>query len=147
VPSGENPYGRYASGRFRGIRGHGAIETFPHRGFRWLRRKRGGWSGVREKILNPINRDACAASACGASRSECAAHAIAQAGKFRRRTAVLSARERQALQWAVEGKNDWEIGEVMNISEHGADMRHGVDMRSSEQSTARKPWLKRFTSA
>jgi LuxR family transcriptional regulator, quorum-sensing system regulator BjaR1 len=34
---------------------------------------------------------------------------------------VLSAREREALQWASEGKNDWEIGEVMNISEHGAD--------------------------
>jgi LuxR family quorum sensing-dependent transcriptional regulator len=33
----------------------------------------------------------------------------------------LSAREREALQWASEGKNDWEIGEVMNISEHGAD--------------------------
>jgi LuxR family quorum sensing-dependent transcriptional regulator len=34
---------------------------------------------------------------------------------------VLSAREREALQWASEGKNDWEIGEVMRISEHGAD--------------------------
>jgi LuxR family quorum sensing-dependent transcriptional regulator len=34
---------------------------------------------------------------------------------------TLSAREREALQWAAEGKNDWEIGEVMNISEHGAD--------------------------
>ncbi len=34
---------------------------------------------------------------------------------------VLSPREREALQWAAEGKNDWEIGEVMNISEHGAD--------------------------
>jgi LuxR family transcriptional regulator, quorum-sensing system regulator BjaR1 len=34
---------------------------------------------------------------------------------------VLSAREREALQWAAEGKGDWEIGEVMNISEHGAD--------------------------
>jgi len=34
---------------------------------------------------------------------------------------VLTAREREALQWAAEGKNDWEIGEVMNISEHGAD--------------------------
>lgn len=33
----------------------------------------------------------------------------------------LSAREREALQWASEGKADWEIGEVMNISEHGAD--------------------------
>jgi LuxR family transcriptional regulator, quorum-sensing system regulator BjaR1 len=34
---------------------------------------------------------------------------------------VLSAREREALQWAADGKNDWEIGEVMCISEHGAD--------------------------
>ncbi|MGB8900143.1 MAG: helix-turn-helix domain-containing protein [Methylocella sp.] len=25
------------------------------------------------------------------------------------------------MQWAAEGKNDWEIGEVMSISEHGAD--------------------------
>ncbi|MBA3727555.1 MAG: helix-turn-helix transcriptional regulator, partial [Armatimonadetes bacterium] len=33
----------------------------------------------------------------------------------------LTAREREALQWAAEGKGDWEIGEVMNISEHGAD--------------------------
>jgi LuxR family transcriptional regulator, quorum-sensing system regulator BjaR1 len=33
----------------------------------------------------------------------------------------LSAREREALQWAAEGKNDWEIGEIMKISEHGAD--------------------------
>jgi LuxR family transcriptional regulator, quorum-sensing system regulator BjaR1 len=34
---------------------------------------------------------------------------------------VLSSREREALQWAAEGKGDWEIGEVMKISEHGAD--------------------------
>ncbi|MGH6842488.1 MAG: response regulator transcription factor, partial [Methylocella sp.] len=34
---------------------------------------------------------------------------------------TLSPREREALQWAAEGKGDWEIGEVMNISEHGAD--------------------------
>jgi LuxR family transcriptional regulator, quorum-sensing system regulator BjaR1 len=33
----------------------------------------------------------------------------------------LSAREREALQWAAEGKADWEIGEIMNITEHGAD--------------------------
>ncbi len=33
----------------------------------------------------------------------------------------LSAREREALQWAAEGKADWEIGEIMSISEHGAD--------------------------
>jgi LuxR family transcriptional regulator, quorum-sensing system regulator BjaR1 len=34
---------------------------------------------------------------------------------------ILSAREREALQWASEGKNDWEIGEIMKISEHGVD--------------------------
>lgn len=34
---------------------------------------------------------------------------------------ALSAREREALQWAAEGKNDWEIGEIMKISAHGAD--------------------------
>ncbi|MGH6846119.1 MAG: helix-turn-helix transcriptional regulator [Methylocella sp.] len=34
---------------------------------------------------------------------------------------TLSPREREALQWAAEGKADWEIGAVMNISEHGAD--------------------------
>ena len=37
------------------------------------------------------------------------------------RPIILSAREREALQWAAEGKGDWEIGEVMSISEHGAD--------------------------
>lgn len=41
----------------------------------------------------------------------------------------LSAREREALQWASEGKADWEIGEVMNISEHGAD-KHLRSVRS-----------------
>ncbi|HUI20772.1 MAG TPA: autoinducer binding domain-containing protein [Methylocella sp.] len=34
---------------------------------------------------------------------------------------VLTAREREALQWAAEGKADWEIGAVMRISQHGAD--------------------------
>lgn len=33
----------------------------------------------------------------------------------------LSAREREVLHWASDGKNDWEIGEIMNISEHGVD--------------------------
>lgn len=41
----------------------------------------------------------------------------------------LSAREREALQWASEGKHDWEIGEIMNISEHGAD-KHMRSARS-----------------
>ena len=30
---------------------------------------------------------------------------------------------------ASEGKNDWEIGEIMNISEHGAD-KHMRSARS-----------------
>lgn len=33
----------------------------------------------------------------------------------------LAPREREALQWAAEGKTDWEIGEVMGISLHGVD--------------------------
>ena len=33
----------------------------------------------------------------------------------------LAPREREALQWAAEGKTDWEIGEVMGISTHGVD--------------------------
>jgi LuxR family transcriptional regulator, quorum-sensing system regulator BjaR1 len=33
----------------------------------------------------------------------------------------LSVREREALQWAAEGKSEWEIGEIMGISEHGVD--------------------------
>lgn len=35
--------------------------------------------------------------------------------------ARLAPREREALQWAAEGKTDWEISEVMGISEHGVD--------------------------
>lgn len=35
--------------------------------------------------------------------------------------ARLAPREREALQWAAEGKTDWEIGEVMGISTHGVD--------------------------
>ena len=34
---------------------------------------------------------------------------------------TLAPRERETLQWAAEGKSDWEIGELMGISEHGAD--------------------------
>jgi len=32
----------------------------------------------------------------------------------------LTPREREALQWSAEGKSEWEIGEIMGISEHGA---------------------------
>ena len=63
-----------------------------------------------------------------------ASYAIARAIAIKQdsiadKPAVLSAREREALQWAAEGKNDWEIGEVMNISEHGAD-KHMRAVRS-----------------
>ena len=33
----------------------------------------------------------------------------------------LTPREREALQWAADGKTEWEIGELMSISEHGAE--------------------------
>jgi LuxR family quorum sensing-dependent transcriptional regulator len=33
----------------------------------------------------------------------------------------LTPREREALQWAAAGKSEWEIGEMMAISEHGAE--------------------------
>jgi LuxR family quorum sensing-dependent transcriptional regulator len=41
----------------------------------------------------------------------------------------LTPREREALQWAAEGKSEWEIGEIMGISEHGVD-KH---MRAARQ--------------
>ncbi len=47
--------------------------------------------------------------------------ALQQESTGQNKKIALSAREREALQWAAEGKNDWEIGEVMNITEHGAD--------------------------
>lgn len=33
---------------------------------------------------------------------------------------TLTPREIEALQWAAEGKGEWEIGEIMGISQHGA---------------------------
>ncbi len=33
----------------------------------------------------------------------------------------LSDRERETLQWVAEGKSEWEIGQLMGISEHGVD--------------------------
>jgi LuxR family transcriptional regulator, quorum-sensing system regulator BjaR1 len=53
-------------------------------------------------------------------------YAIGRAIMLKQETAsnkpiMLSVREREALQWAAEGKADWEIGAVMKISEHGAD--------------------------
>jgi LuxR family quorum sensing-dependent transcriptional regulator len=47
--------------------------------------------------------------------------ALQQDSSQQKREIRLSPREREALQWASEGKADWEIGEIMAISEHGAD--------------------------
>lgn len=44
-------------------------------------------------------------------------------------TIHLTPREHEALQWAAEGKTEWEIGELMGISEHGVD-KH---MRSARE--------------
>ena len=45
---------------------------------------------------------------------------LQQASSEQNHQVTLSAREREAVQWASEGKNDWEIGEIISISEHGA---------------------------
>jgi LuxR family quorum sensing-dependent transcriptional regulator len=50
--------------------------------------------------------------------------------------ASLAPREREALQWAAEGKTDWEIGTVMGISTHGVDF-HLRSARSKLGSTNR----------
>lgn len=36
-------------------------------------------------------------------------------------TTQLSPREIETLRWAAEGKTEWEIGDLMSISEHGVD--------------------------
>jgi LuxR family transcriptional regulator, quorum-sensing system regulator BjaR1 len=56
-----------------------------------------------------------------ASYATARAIALQQESSNQSKRITLSPREREALQWAAEGKGDWEIGEVMNISEHGAD--------------------------
>src|SRR5207237_7436431 len=38
-----------------------------------------------------------------------------------RPTPALSPREREVLQWAAVGKSDWEIGEILSISEKTAN--------------------------
>ncbi|ACL56756.1 helix-turn-helix transcriptional regulator [Methylobacterium nodulans] len=48
----------------------------------------------------------------------------------------LSPRERESLQWAADGKSDWEIGEAMGISEHGA-IRHLRAVRRKLGTTSR----------
>jgi LuxR family quorum sensing-dependent transcriptional regulator len=34
---------------------------------------------------------------------------------------ALSPREKEVLQWAAEGKTEWEIGRILGLSEHTAD--------------------------
>jgi len=34
---------------------------------------------------------------------------------------ILSKREQEVLQWAAEGKSEWEIGLMLGLSEHAAD--------------------------
>ena len=41
--------------------------------------------------------------------------------EHRRMAAGLSEREAECLKWASEGKSEWEIGEILKISEHTAD--------------------------
>jgi LuxR family quorum sensing-dependent transcriptional regulator len=55
--------------------------------------------------------------------------ALHQESSEQKQQICLSEREREALQWASEGKADWEIGEIMSISEHGAD-KHLRSVRS-----------------
>jgi len=40
---------------------------------------------------------------------------------FGREMPILSRREREVLQWAAEGKTEWEIGQILGLSEHTAD--------------------------
>lgn len=67
-----------------------------------------------------------------------ATYALARSFQLRRGAALepsgppLTQREREALQWAAEGRTDVEIGELMRITEHGVD-RH---MRSAKKKLA-----------
>lgn len=68
-------------------------------------------------------------------------HALLVRGQPTEKTVKLSPRERETLQWAAEGKTDWEIGEIMGISEHGVDsnlrcVRAKLKTRNRAQSVA-----------
>jgi LuxR family quorum sensing-dependent transcriptional regulator len=68
-------------------------------------------------------------------------HALLVRGQPIETSAKLSPRERETLQWAAEGKTDWEIGEIMGISEHGVDshlrcVRTKLRTRNRAQSVA-----------
>ena len=68
-------------------------------------------------------------------------HALLMRGQPIATRSKLSPRERETLQWAAEGKTDWEIGEIMGISEHGIDshlrrVRTKLRTRNRAQSVA-----------
>lgn len=68
-------------------------------------------------------------------------HALLMRGQPMEAAAGLSPRERETLQWTAEGKTDWEIGEIMGISEHGVDLhlrgvRTKLKTRNRAQSVA-----------
>jgi LuxR family quorum sensing-dependent transcriptional regulator len=56
-----------------------------------------------------------------------AMYAYARAKRLSRRepepSIAITLREREAMQWAAAGKSDWEIGEVLGISESAAHKR------------------------
>jgi LuxR family transcriptional regulator, quorum-sensing system regulator BjaR1 len=68
-----------------------------------------------------------------------------QESSDQKRQIILSEREREALQWASEGKADWEIGEIMSMSEHGAD-KHMRSARSKLGAINRYPGRRRSDS-
>ncbi len=45
---------------------------------------------------------------------------IHREGRRPQEPVILTAREREVLRWAAQGKSDWEIGEILCISEHTA---------------------------
>jgi LuxR family transcriptional regulator, quorum-sensing system regulator BjaR1 len=50
------------------------------------------------------------------------AQVIGSSGKTRVAPEIsLSKREREVLQWAAEGKSEWEIGHILGLSEHTAE--------------------------
>ncbi|MDH2404694.1 DNA-binding CsgD family transcriptional regulator [Bradyrhizobium sp. JR1.5] len=48
---------------------------------------------------------------------------------------VLSAREKQCLQWVEEGKSSWEIGVILRVSENTVNFHLKNAMRKLEVTT------------
>jgi LuxR family quorum sensing-dependent transcriptional regulator len=46
---------------------------------------------------------------------------IDRAHKYKPASVNLTLREMDILEWMAEGKSDWEIGVILNISEHFVD--------------------------